>query len=209
MLAELLGVSASAQSFAEQLGLAVEPPVVRVRFGDGIGMPPGLSDLGIRRDELELLDIKVHSALIIENRTTLLSVPIPNRGIVIWGQGFDVTKAGSLPWLADSGFQYWGDIDTHGFAILHRLRSTLPRVSSVLMDRATFVEHRDRWTSETAPTRARNPSRPCYLSPRDVRSFVRHIPVSTRASRHSASTGAQARTRGSRRSDLQRRGAAG
>ncbi len=48
---------------------------------------------------------------------------------------------------------YWGDIDTHGFAILNRLRR-LPHARSMLMDRATLLAHRDHWTTEPSPTTA-------------------------------------------------------
>ncbi|MGN6524272.1 MAG: Wadjet anti-phage system protein JetD domain-containing protein, partial [Actinomycetes bacterium] len=48
----------------------------------------------------------------------------------------------------------WGDIDTHGFAILDRLRAWLPQTRSVLMDRATLLAHRERWVEEDRPTRA-------------------------------------------------------
>lgn len=49
---------------------------------------------------------------------------------------------------------YWGDIDTHGFAILDLLRAWLPQTQSTLMDRATLVAHRDRWVDEDRPTKA-------------------------------------------------------
>jgi len=49
---------------------------------------------------------------------------------------------------------YWGDLDTHGFAILNQLRAWLPQTRSFLMDRQTLVEHRDRWGREPAPTAA-------------------------------------------------------
>ena len=47
---------------------------------------------------------------------------------------------------------YWGDIDTHGFAILNRLRHHLPRARSMLMDRGTLLGHRDHWATEPSPT---------------------------------------------------------
>ncbi|MDX6302301.1 MAG: hypothetical protein QOF53_3515 [Nocardioidaceae bacterium] len=67
----------------------------------------------------------------------LLSVDVPRDGIVIWGKGFDIDRVGSLPWLVDVDLTYWGDIDTHGFAILDRLRAWLPQTQSTLMDRVT------------------------------------------------------------------------
>lgn len=43
---------------------------------------------------------------------------------------------------------YWGDIDTHGFAILSRLRTHLPHTRSLLMDRDTLLAHRAHWSEE-------------------------------------------------------------
>jgi hypothetical protein len=56
-----------------------------------------------------------------------------------------------LPWLAGVDAVYWGDIDTHGFAILDRLRAWLPAVIAVLMDHDTLLSHRDRWVREDRP----------------------------------------------------------
>jgi hypothetical protein len=42
----------------------------------------------------------------------------------------------------------WGDLDTHGFAILNRARSYLPELKSVLMDEATLRSHQDLWVEE-------------------------------------------------------------
>ena len=76
---------------------------------------------------------------------------MPEDGVVIWGKGFEVDRVGRLPWLADVEVVYWGDIDTHGFAILDRLRAWLPQTRSVLMDRETLLAHRDRWGTEDRP----------------------------------------------------------
>ena len=50
---------------------------------------------------------------------------------------------------------YRGYLDTHGFAILDRLRAWLPQTVSVLMDRQTLFTHRDRWVTEPKPTHDR------------------------------------------------------
>ena len=54
-------------------------------------------------------------------------------------------------WLGEREVHYWGDLDTHGFAMLDRLRANLPGVRSLLMDRATLLEHRPLWATEEAP----------------------------------------------------------
>lgn len=43
---------------------------------------------------------------------------------------------------------YWGDIDTHGFAILDQLRGHFPHTQSLLMDQATLLAHAQQWGSE-------------------------------------------------------------
>jgi hypothetical protein len=90
----------------------------------------------------------------VENEITYLSVPVPAEGVVIFGEGFRVSRAGSLTWLRDVAVRYWGDLDTHGFAILHQLRAWLPQTESLLMDSETLLSHRDRWVPEPSPTSA-------------------------------------------------------
>ena len=110
-----------------------------------------LTELAVRSEELAQLTIEPRTAVVVENEITYLSVDVPEDGVVIWGKGFEVDRVGRLPWLADADIVYWGDIDTHGFAILDRLRAWLPRARSVLMDRETLLAHRDRWVSEDRP----------------------------------------------------------
>lgn len=85
----------------------------------------------------------VRVAVIIENETTYLTVPVPDGGVVIWGKGFEVDRVAALPWLRGALIHYWGDLDTHGFAILDKLRAWLPRARSFLMDRETLLAHRE------------------------------------------------------------------
>ena len=56
-------------------------------------------------------------------------------------------------WLHRCQLHYWGDIDTHGFAILDQLRSYFPHVASFLMDRETLLTHRLHWGEEPEPAR--------------------------------------------------------
>ena len=153
VLAELLRVRGSATGFLADLGLGRRPELVRMRLGVGVALL-GLSEVAVRAEELTQLDVAAGRALIVENEITYLSVPVPPDGVVLWGRGFDVDRVGRLPWLMDAEVTYWGDIDTHGFAILNRLRGRLPRVRSVLMDHETLLEHRDRWVHEAHPTAA-------------------------------------------------------
>ena len=120
----------------------------------GLGLPAPLSEIAGRSEELQELAVTPTCALIVENEVTYLAVGVPPGGVVIWGKGFEVDRAGRLPWLAGVDIVYWGDLDTHGLAILDRLRAFLPETRSVLMDRETLLAHRDRWGSEDRPARS-------------------------------------------------------
>lgn len=110
---------------------------MRLRFAASLGLPAPLTELTVRADELAQLELTPRSALVIENEITYLSVDVPDNGVVLWGKGFEVDRIGCLPWLAAVPIRYWGDLDTHGFAILDRMRAWLPQTESVLMDRDT------------------------------------------------------------------------
>lgn len=153
-LADIFGVPGSSTAFLETLGLRAKPSLVRLRPSPVLGLPLLLTEIAVRSSELERLDIHPTSVLVIENEITYLTADVPFDGLVIWGKGFAVGQLRGVPWLAEANIHYWGDIDTHGFAILNRLRSTFPQVQSVLMDRATLMEHLDRWSVEERPARA-------------------------------------------------------
>lgn len=155
LLAQLLGVPSSAPGFLRALGLGTKPETLRLRVDPSLDLAAGLSDLSARADELATLKIAAKFAVIVENEITFLSVPVPAEGLVLWGKGFEVDRAGSMPWLAGADIVYWGDLDTHGFAILDQLRAWLPQTRSMLMDRDTLLAHRDRWVVEASPTAAR------------------------------------------------------
>lgn len=151
LLAQLLNVPATATGFLRALGLSTKPETLRLRLSPALRPIGGLSDLNARVDELATLNLTVGSAVVIENEITFLSVPVPADGVVLWGKGFEVDRVGSMPWLGGVDVTYWGDLDTHGFAILNRLRAWLPQSRSILMDRQTLLAHQDRWVVEDSP----------------------------------------------------------
>jgi hypothetical protein len=154
-LGSMLGVSAAAGAFTRELGLASKPATVRLRFDPAVlEAPSGLSEAVLRTEELGSLDVHPHRALIVENEITYLSVPVPPGCVVLWGKGYDADQPASLQWLSDTDVVYWGDIDTHGFAILNRVRAHVPNARSVLMDRATLLAHEPAWGREPVPTDA-------------------------------------------------------
>lgn len=153
-LAEMLGVAAAKGKFEQALGLATKPAYVRMRVDPARSPVPGVDEFTLRADQLPEFGFVPDIVLIVENEITFLTVPVPADGAVVWGKGFESQRSQTLAFFAGSGVLYWGDVDTHGFSILHGVRTQLPQAESVLMDEDTLEAHRKLWGSEPAPTNA-------------------------------------------------------
>lgn len=148
-------IDRSAASFAGRFGFRERSSYLRFRLLDPVPeLPSVLSEAELRVDELAQLPLSISAAFIIENRASYLAFPHVPGSIAIFGEGFGVTVLEGIPWLACRELVYWGDIDTHGFAILDRLRQRVPDVQSILMDRATLLDHVDHVVTEQRPTDA-------------------------------------------------------
>jgi len=108
----------------------------------------GLCDIEAPVGELAILPIAPRAVVIVENLETGLALPEIPGTVVIMRLGNAVSALGSLHWLNGVKAVYWGDIDTHGFAILDRARKTLPQLRSVLMTEDTLLNHRQLWVQE-------------------------------------------------------------
>jgi len=143
-------INADARDFAGRYRFRRKPGYVRFR-SPGFG---AFSELSVRADEFAAPPPGAGRVYVIENEITYLAFPLPVGAIVIFGGGYAVDVLEPLGWLADLNLVYWGDIDTHGFAILNRLRHRFGRARSMLMDRATLLAHRGQWVTEPRPTAA-------------------------------------------------------
>jgi hypothetical protein len=108
----------------------------------------GLSDISAPVDELAFLEIRPSRIWIVENLQTGLAFESLHGSIVFMGLGYGVSLLSAIPWVRQAECFYWGDIDTHGYAILSRARSALPNLRSILMDEETLLEFRDLWGVE-------------------------------------------------------------
>lgn len=154
LLADLVdtmrGESSPQGDFFQRCGLRTLPQLVRLRVLDDslrqrLG---GLGDVSAPWENLAALDLPVSNVFIVENLQTGLAFEDIPGSIVIMQLGYGVDVLGRLPWLTSARCCYWGDIDTHGFAILNRARSYLSGLQSVLMDEATLRSHQDLWVEE-------------------------------------------------------------
>jgi hypothetical protein len=111
-------------------------------------MVGGLSDLEAPFLQLARLSIAPPRCLIVENLESGLALADLEGTVAFVGLGNAVVRLADLPWLRGADKVYWGDLDTHGFAILHRARAALGNVRSVLMDTPTLLRHRSFWGRE-------------------------------------------------------------
>lgn len=152
--AEVLDAEArGVRGFSRRFGLRDKPLLVRLRILDPNLAITGLHDLSAPVEQIARLALDLDRVFVTENETNALAFPAHERALVILGQGYALERLGEIPWLHEQPLHYWGDIDTHGFAILDRLRAHFPHAQSLLMDRATLLEHRELWGEEPADKR--------------------------------------------------------
>ncbi|WP_327150084.1 DUF2220 domain-containing protein [Nocardia sp. NBC_01329] len=84
---------------------------------------------------------------------TYLAFPSVEDAVVIFGEGYAASRLQPLKWLDQKNLVYWGDIDTHGFAILNSVRRSFAGARSMLMDRTSPLAHESHWGAEPNPTR--------------------------------------------------------
>lgn len=136
--------------FERRYGFRTKPSLIRFRQLDPARcLLPGLTDITVPVAEFAALPAAVSRVFVTENEINFLAFPATSDAIVVFGSGNEAPETlGAVGWLADTAVHYWGDIDTHGFAILDRLRSRLPNTRSLLMDTGTLLAHRDSWGRE-------------------------------------------------------------
>jgi hypothetical protein len=139
------------KAFEARYGLRSKPSLVRFRILDERRAIAGLTDVTVPADQFAALSLDVARVFVVENEITGLAFPPMPDSMVVLGLGHAVSLIAAAPWLRERQIHYWSDLDTHGFAMLDRLRASLPAVRSLLMDRATLLAHRPLWTAEEAP----------------------------------------------------------
>ncbi|MGB8297232.1 MAG: DUF3322 domain-containing protein [Polyangia bacterium] len=143
-----------AQAFERRLGLLCKPALVRFRVLDQRLRIQGLDDVSTPLAQFARLNLPARRVFITENEINGLAFPEAQASIIIFGLGYGVERLGLVPWLQDKAIYYWGDLDTHGFAILDSLRAVFPKARSFLMDRQTLLGHRPLWVEEPEPSQA-------------------------------------------------------
>ena len=136
------GKNVSAADFLEHAGLLRLPQFVSVRNASS-WVKEGTAENVVKLTPEALAQTAPEGpfVLIIENEQTALSLDLGNVPI-FFGLGYGVTLLASLPWMKEKRILYFGDLDTHGLAILAECRRLFPQTESVLTDLATFERFR-------------------------------------------------------------------
>lgn len=140
-----------APSFEQRFGLRARPVLVRMRILDAALSICGLSDITAPVEQLARLDLPATRVFITENEINGVAFPDQAGSIVLFKLGYALDLLSQIGWLRDRQIYYWGDIDTHGFAMLDRLRASFPQAQSLLMNRATLLAHQSLWVREEVP----------------------------------------------------------
>jgi hypothetical protein len=165
------GTGLARHGFERRYGLRYDQPLIRLRLLDAAlaGRFGGLTDISLPLGRFATLDPPCRRVFITENKINGLSFPPLPGSLVIFGLGYGVDSLRDAPWLRQREIHYWGDLDSHGFAILSQLRGWFPEVGSLLMDRETLLGCRDAWGQE--PPDKRFTAEPEHLTAMELELF--------------------------------------
>ena len=149
---------AGAAGFARRYGFRERPERIRFRVLDParslLAASPdgdGSADVTLDAATFAALRTGVSRVFITENEINFLAFPPVQEAMVIFGAGYGFEGLSRAGWLGRCRLHYWGDIDTHGFAILDALRARFGHAESFLMDRGTLLSFEPLWGAEDSP----------------------------------------------------------
>lgn len=154
--------------FGRRFGLRYHEPDIFVRFLD----PAVQTELGFPCDALAIplhtvgnWNLRNVTAVIVENRVNLMTLPTCIRAVAIGGLGNGASLLRYVSWLQHARVWYWGDLDSEGLNILSRVRAMYPTTASLFMDRKT-LDHFRHLTGRGSGHRS--PSGPAHLTPTEA-----------------------------------------
>jgi len=139
------------EGFCNRYGFKNKPLQIRFRILDPESTLLSThtdQDITVTQAIFTELNVPVTRVFITENEINFLAFPQVPDAMVIFGAGYGFDNLATASWLQERKIYYWGDIDTHGFAILNQLRKFFPRATSLLMDHETLHTHHALWGFE-------------------------------------------------------------
>jgi len=138
--------------FEQRYGFKHDEQLIRFRIL-GKSLFDQVHDLSIPLSDFKNVNLPFRKIYITENKINGLSFPSVEDAIVIFGLGYGIQSLRNIAWLAEKEIIYWGDIDTHGYAMLSQIRGYYPQTKSLLMDLVTLQKFKHLWVVEPADKR--------------------------------------------------------
>lgn len=139
----------SQHGFERRFGLRYDPARIRYRLLDPNVVSSGSQDWSVPADDFnQNPPSSIDTVFLTENKTNGLCFPQCKKAMVVFGLGYGINTLVDNTWLDEKTLYYWGDIDTHGFAILDQVRKRFPHTRSMLMDEETLNDFRPLWGEE-------------------------------------------------------------
>lgn len=160
-------IEREAKSFELRFGLRFDQHLIRFRLLDPAIALAGLSDLTLPLDDFCRLELALDYVFITENKVNGLAFPTFPGSMVIFSLGYGVGSLAQADWLKTKRIIYWGDLDTHGFEMLSRLREIFPHVESMLMDNSSLNANRTLCVQEASPVK----EMPTFLTEAEQNTF--------------------------------------
>ncbi len=165
-------IRADETQFELRYGLRYVEPHLYLRLLDPslkeeLGFP--CSEFSLPLHTLAKLPVRHTTAIIVENKVNLLTLPPFPRSVGFGALGRAVTLLRHVPWLSDCDIWYWGDLDIEGFEILSSLRGLHPATRSILMDENTTK----RWQHLATIGTGRQTEMPARLTESERAAFIR------------------------------------
>ena len=150
LLRPALGFGEDVQTLVEALGLRKPQNKINLRLLDPAlrALVGGVETMTVSVEEAAKFPLRPSAIIIVENEKTGLAFSDLPGCVLFYGHGKNLAFLGILPWLKSVPAFYWGDLDTHGLGMLSQARGHLPGLKSFLMDRETFLAHREFWVKE-------------------------------------------------------------
>ncbi len=129
------------KQFEIRFNLKFDEPSIRFRILDitvSQSLFNEITDISVPVSQFQRLNLPIKKVYIVENKINMLSFPMRNDSIVIWGHGFGIEVLKNVKWLNSKHIYYWGDIDAQGFEILSQVRTYFPSTQSFMMNKETF-----------------------------------------------------------------------
>lgn len=123
--------------FESKYGFLTPQPLIRFRLLDSAYAIAGQMELALPKSAFDALETKVERIFIVENLATFLALPACPKSMVIFGSGYGARYLKDARWMEERSLYYWGDLDSHGFAILSQFLTVFPHTHSLMMNRQT------------------------------------------------------------------------